>query len=128
MKIISFIERRQSEVIEKILRHCGMCLPAEASAQAGEEAAAQPPPHQPRRDHQHAFCVVSTTHCVGPGIAQHLSTKSGQGQNVETVIRNFSGAMDEFCLFSRALNGDEIRALYSSGKPRPDPVATLNKN
>ena len=24
MKIISFIERRQSEVIEKILRHCGM--------------------------------------------------------------------------------------------------------
>ena len=24
MKIIRFIERRQSEVIEKILRHCGM--------------------------------------------------------------------------------------------------------
>jgi hypothetical protein len=24
MKIISFIERRQSEVIEKILRHCGL--------------------------------------------------------------------------------------------------------
>ena len=44
MKIISFIERRQSEVIEKILRHCGMCLPAEASAQAGEEAAARAPP------------------------------------------------------------------------------------
>jgi len=24
MKIISFIERHQSQVIEKILRHCGM--------------------------------------------------------------------------------------------------------
>ena len=44
MKIISFIERRQSEVIEKIPRHCGMCLPAEASAQAGEEAVARAPP------------------------------------------------------------------------------------
>ena len=34
MKIISFIERRQSKVIEKILRHCGMW----------EEAAARAPP------------------------------------------------------------------------------------
>jgi hypothetical protein len=39
------------------------------------------------------------------------------------MIRNFSGAMDEFCLFSRALNAGEIRALYSTGKPQPDPVA-----
>jgi len=39
------------------------------------------------------------------------------------MIRNFSGAMDEFCLFSRALNPDEIRALYSTGKPQPDAVA-----
>ncbi len=38
------------------------------------------------------------------------------------MIRNFSGAMDEFCLFSRALKGDEIRALYFSGKPQPDPL------
>jgi hypothetical protein len=39
------------------------------------------------------------------------------------MIRNFSGAMDEFCLFSRALSGSEIRALYSVGKPQPEPVA-----
>jgi hypothetical protein len=39
------------------------------------------------------------------------------------MIRNFSGAMDEFCLFSRALNAGEIRALYSAGKPQPEPVA-----
>jgi hypothetical protein len=44
------------------------------------------------------------------------------------TIRNFSGAMDEFCLFSRALPADEIRALYSSGKPQPDPVAELKIN
>jgi hypothetical protein len=36
------------------------------------------------------------------------------------MIRNFGGAMDEFCLFSRALKAEEIRALYSSGKPQPD--------
>jgi len=38
------------------------------------------------------------------------------------MIRNFSGAMDEFCLFGRALSAEEIRALYSVGKPQPDPL------
>lgn len=37
------------------------------------------------------------------------------------MIRNFSGAMDEFCLFGRALNDDEIRGLYAEGKPHPEP-------
>lgn len=44
------------------------------------------------------------------------------------MIRNFSGAMDEFCLFGRALPADEIRALYSQGKPQPDPIAELKTN
>ena len=39
------------------------------------------------------------------------------------MIRNFSGAMDEFCLFSRALDAREIRTLYSQGKPQGDAVA-----
>lgn len=39
------------------------------------------------------------------------------------MIRNFSGAMDEFGLFERALNSDEIRALYAEGKPQGDTVA-----
>jgi ferric-dicitrate binding protein FerR (iron transport regulator) len=39
------------------------------------------------------------------------------------MIRNFSGAMDEFYLFNRALNTGEVRALYSVGKPQPEPVA-----
>ncbi len=41
------------------------------------------------------------------------------------LIRNFSGAMDEFCLFGRALNADEILALFSAGKPQLDSVAGL---
>ena len=53
---------------------------------------------------------------------------SGFPDNDPSLIRNFSGAMDEFCLFSRALNASEIRALHSAGKPQPDPVAALNKN
>ena len=43
------------------------------------------------------------------------------------MIRNFSGAMDEFCLFSRALNDGEIRALYLEGKPQPEPSRQTRK-
>jgi hypothetical protein len=46
----------------------------------------------------------------------------GFPKNDPFMIRNFSGAIDEFCLFSRALSGDEIRALYSAGKPQPESV------
>ena len=52
---------------------------------------------------------------------------SGFRENDPSLIRNFSGAMDEFCLFSRALTTDEIRKLYSAGKPQPDPLAQ-NRN
>ena len=52
---------------------------------------------------------------------------SGFPENDPSHFRNFSGAMDEFCLFSRALSGDEVRALYSEGKPQHDPpVQTRN--
>ena len=43
----------------------------------------------------------------------------GFPDNDPSMIRNFSGAMDEFCLFNRALPPSEIRALYSSDKPQP---------
>jgi Concanavalin A-like lectin/glucanases superfamily len=46
----------------------------------------------------------------------------GFPKNDPFMIRNFSGAMDEFCLFSRSLNASEIRVLYSVGKPQPDPL------
>ena len=35
------------------------------------------------------------------------------------LIRHFSGAMDEFTLFNRALSDADIQALYSEGKPQP---------
>jgi hypothetical protein len=39
------------------------------------------------------------------------------------MIRNFSGAMDEVYLFSRALDPEEIRKLYAEGKPQGNSLA-----
>ena len=54
----------------------------------------------------------------------------GFPKNDPFMIRNFSGAMDEFCLFSRALNPREIHALYAEGRPDAEtmtsPVARVN--
>lgn len=36
------------------------------------------------------------------------------------LIRNFSGVMDEFCLFGRALSDAEIQALHADGRPQSD--------
>jgi concanavalin A-like lectin/glucanase superfamily protein/FecR-like protein len=36
------------------------------------------------------------------------------------LIRNFSGAMDEFCLFGRSLSDAEIFELYAEGRPGLD--------
>jgi hypothetical protein len=37
-----------------------------------------------------------------------------------SLIRNLSGSLDEFELFSRALSGAEVHKLYSEGKPESD--------
>lgn len=42
------------------------------------------------------------------------------------MIRNFSGAMDEFLLFNRALGPEEIRTLYTEGKPQGDTASLSN--
>jgi hypothetical protein len=42
---------------------------------------------------------------------------SGFPGNDPFLVRNFSGAMDEFTLFARALKDDEIRSLHAAGKP-----------
>jgi hypothetical protein len=52
----------------------------------------------------------------------------GFPENDPFMIRNFSGTMDEFCLFSRALDAHEVRALYAQGKPQPDSIAAQRKN
>ncbi len=48
----------------------------------------------------------------------------GFPRNDPFMIRNFSGAMDEFFLFSRPLSGPELHALYLAGKPQSDPSAS----
>jgi hypothetical protein len=60
---------------------------------------------------------------VGTAELGNWNAKEFKGDE-SLMIRNFSGAMDEFCLFSRALSAEEIRALYSQGKPQMEPVAS----
>jgi hypothetical protein len=60
---------------------------------------------------------------VGTAELGNWNAKEFKGDE-SLMIRNFSGAMDEFCLFSRALSAEEIHALYSQGKPQPEPVAS----
>lgn len=52
------------------------------------------------------------------GMAE-LGNWNGKGfpENDPFMIRNFSGAMDDFCLFGRALDEREIERLYQEGKP-----------
>lgn len=40
------------------------------------------------------------------------------------MIRNFSGAMDEFCIFNRPLSASEVQRLYSEGRPESGSVAS----
>lgn len=43
------------------------------------------------------------------------------------MIRNFSGAMDEFCLFDRALDSEEVRSLHAGSRPQPDTLAAPDR-
>lgn len=40
------------------------------------------------------------------------------------MIRNFSGSMDEFCLFKRPLAAGDIHALYAEGRPDAEVIAS----
>lgn len=59
---------------------------------------------------------------IGPA---ELGNWDGKGfpEKDPFMIRNFSGAMDDFCLFSRALDAREIQTLYEEGKPDLEAVA-----
>jgi hypothetical protein len=46
---------------------------------------------------------------------------NGYPGNDPFLIRHFSGAMDEFCLFNRALTAAELGSLYSEGRPQAEP-------
>jgi len=51
----------------------------------------------------------------------------GFPDNDPFLIRNFSGAMDEFLLFGRALNAAEIGDLHADGKPQPEPLIRTDR-
>lgn len=59
---------------------------------------------------------------LGPAELGNWNAK-GFPENDPFMIRNFSGAIDEFCLFNRALDAQEIRTLYIQGKPQGDAAA-----
>ncbi len=59
---------------------------------------------------------------IGPAELGNWNAK-GFPENDPFMIRNFSGAIDDFCVFGRALSEHEIRVLYSQGKPQQQPVA-----
>jgi hypothetical protein len=78
------------------------------------------------------FAVSESALKIGPPYrvgAAELGNWNAKGfpEKDPFMIRNFSGGMDEFCLFSRALSEHEIRSLYSQGRPQPDLVARLSK-
>ena len=53
---------------------------------------------------------------IGPAELGNWNARSGPNP-APNLIRNLSGALDEFALFSRALTDAEIRDLYLKGKP-----------
>jgi hypothetical protein len=56
-------------------------------------------------------------------------TAGGAPGNDPFLIRNFSGVIDEFCLFSRALSPAELSALHAQGRPQQEPgVAWMPPN
>lgn len=53
---------------------------------------------------------------IGPAELGNWNARSGPNP-APNLIRNLSGALDEFTLFGRALRDAEIRELYLTGKP-----------
>jgi hypothetical protein len=53
---------------------------------------------------------------LGPAELGNWNVKSGPNP-APALIRNLSGALDEFVLFNRALTDAQVRELYATGKP-----------
>ena len=61
--------------------------------------------------------------------AAELGNWNGKGfpEGDPFMIRNFSGAIDDFCFFERALDGSEIQKLYTEGRPDAEAVSLDQK-
>jgi ferric-dicitrate binding protein FerR (iron transport regulator) len=55
---------------------------------------------------------------LGPAELGNWNARSGPNP-APSLIRNLSGSLDEFDLFSRALSDAEVRELYAKGQPDP---------
>ncbi|MBD5778056.1 LamG domain-containing protein [Pelagicoccus sp. NFK12] len=66
--------------------------------------------------------MIKPPYRVGPSELGNWSAR-GFPEDDPFMIRNFSGSMDEFCLFSRALEPEEIETLYQEGRPDLDLLA-----
>ena len=64
---------------------------------------------------------------IGTAELGHWNAR-GFPDNDPSLIRNFSGAIDDFCLIRHALSDDEIHELYSIGKPQSDSAAGRDRN
>ncbi len=68
-----------------------------------------------RAAHSEAL-AIKPPYRIGPAELGNWSAR-GFPKEDPFMIRNFSGAMDEFCLFGRALDAKEIQRLYDEGRP-----------
>jgi hypothetical protein len=62
---------------------------------------------------------------VGSAELGNWTTNRSQGRD-SLLIRNFSGAMDEFCLYGRALSHAEVELQYQEGTPQLNPPNSGN--
>ena len=53
---------------------------------------------------------------LGPSELGNWNARSDPS-SAPLLIRNFSGSLDEFALFNRALTEAQVRELYNTGKP-----------
>ena len=74
--------------------------------------------------HQTQRAVLRMRPQPNSGFSRYFFAAREVFRYVAVLVRNFNSAMDEFCLFRRALGENEIRALYAEGKPQTDPVGS----
>jgi hypothetical protein len=121
MKIISFIERHQREVIEKILRHCGLW----------EEASVRAPPVQElvlgRRgfgnvaDHSRAGLKKIADSLRVQSCATALSFRRGFAEPINCQFLSLSAApLGGYPPVHREkANAGNVRYAHAGGQPRP---------
>ena len=74
----------------------------------------------------HRTLKIAPPFRIGPAELGNWNAR-GFPENDPFMIRNFCGAMDDFCVLGRALSEEEIRVLYSQGRPQSESIAQKPK-